>query len=43
VQNKNPTKFYCKKGISQGNIPKIGGEKIKGNGEFYLYLHPLGT
>jgi hypothetical protein len=25
------------------NVPKIGVEQTKGNGEFYLYLCPLGT
>jgi hypothetical protein len=41
--NKNPMKFYYKEEIKKNkdmtrNIPKISVEKIKCNGEFYLYL-----
>jgi hypothetical protein len=34
-RNKNITRFW------QGNLPKIGVEYIKGNGESYLSLHLL--
>jgi hypothetical protein len=36
LQKRNRTRIW------QGNIPKICGEKIKGNGEVYFYLYPLG-
>ncbi len=42
MQNKNPMKFYCKEkikieqGYDKKNIPKIGVEHIKSNGEFYF-------
>jgi hypothetical protein len=32
-----------KKKIVIRNIPKIGVEHTKSNGEFYFYLYPLGT
>jgi hypothetical protein len=41
MKNNSPTLFYYKEGIKQGydkkNVPKIGVEHIKDNGEFYLY------
>jgi len=49
MKNKNPTRFYCKEemkikqGYDKKKVPKIGVEQIKGNGEFYFYLYPLGT
>ncbi len=47
MQNKDPTRFYFKKEIKQGydkkNIPKIGVEQTKSNGEFFFYLYQLDT
>ncbi len=49
MQNKNPIRFYCKKDTKKLNKvvtkkkPKIGVKQIKGNGDFYFYLYPLGT
>jgi hypothetical protein len=45
--NKNITRFYLQKRnktrLWQENTPKTGVKQIKGNGEFYFYLYPLGT
>jgi hypothetical protein len=37
LQRRNKTRLW------QENVPKIGVEQIKGNGEFYLYLYILAT
>jgi hypothetical protein len=48
VQNKNPTRFYCKnkviieQGCDNKNVPKIGVEHIEINVRFYFYLYSLG-
>jgi hypothetical protein len=48
VQDKNSIRFDCnneiktKQGCDKKNVPKIGVEQTKSNGEFDLYLYPLG-
>jgi hypothetical protein len=48
VQDKNSTWFYYKNEIKvdqdcDKKHAKTGVEQTKSNGEFYLYLYPLGT
>ncbi len=48
VQDNNSTKFYCKNEIRTNQNcdkkqTKVSVEQTKSNGEFYLYLNPLGT
>jgi hypothetical protein len=49
VQDKILTKLYSKNKkknrtrLQQENVPKIGVEHTKGNGEFCFYLYSLGT
>jgi hypothetical protein len=47
VQNKIPTRFYCKEKTKQGydkkNRTQTNVEQTKGKGEFYFYLYSLDT
>jgi hypothetical protein len=45
MQNKDPSKFIAKRKHNNAmirNVSKTSVEQIKSNGEFDLYLYPLG-